>query len=317
MVRRPSARFVGLGAVVVSLLAGCGGSPSATPKKSTDSLLSEFFGGGLTQQEQGARFETQQRKQQEKVKSCMAKEGFVYVPFVQSASFSSAGPKAGEERDWKRKHGYGMADSMESFQPTPSLQTDPNQALRDKLSSADKRAYENALFGFDTTAQIGAPPQIPTGCMNAGFVDRSNIWSAINPKMEAMNKRIESDQRTTGVNTRWSSCMRSKGFTVRNEREIFEKVLIPAQQKVFSPPSSGSNENPGTPALPSNAGQPIGPNKAKVAELRTLELKLANADVDCLSKKDEAIRKAVRQEYETAFVKENRAALEQTKAANE
>lgn len=299
-------------------LAGCGGTDSKSAKPKAESLA-DFFGGGGSQADQQARAMAQQRKQQEKTVACMRKLGFEYVAFVPSMQFSGfVGPKEGEEDAWKRRHGYGMADGMSMmFQPQPPQQrVDPNQAIREKLSSADKRAYEKALYGFDTSQPLanGGRMQLK-GCMDAGYAEQSKVSQGLGPKFEAMYKRVQADPRISELDRKWSSCLRSKGVTASSERDIFEKVLSPEQQKLFNSAAS-PGEQPAVTVAVAGGGRAGQPSKEKVEEFRRFELKVANADVDCRSKNDAKIRKQVQAEYESAFIAANRTALAAVKAAN-
>jgi hypothetical protein len=285
--------------------------PASAASAADDDSLASYFGGNVSPADQQARFERQQRKQQEGVAVCMRKAGFKYIPFTPPMNFGPGnGPEPGKEDDWQRKNGYGMANSMETIQTPQQQQKNPNDEIQKGFSPSEQKAYQKALFG--APPKPGQTTFTPTdGCMNEGFAAQNKIYETLGPKFEELSKRTESDKRILAMMRKWSSCMKGKGFSVQRQQDIFEKVLGPLQQSVFAPPTnSAAANNPGA----VNGPPPI--NKAKLAELRKVELRVANADLDCLSKKDRNERDKIRKEYEKAFIAANKADLEKLKAAN-
>ncbi len=280
--------------------------------------LSDFFGGGGTPAGSQARMVAQMRKGQEKVAACWRKQGFAYKPFLGNFSTPSfSGPKAGEEVAWKRKHGFGMAESMSPVSRPISQSTDPNKEIRSKLSKADQAAYDKAFSGFDPAhPPTGAFQR--TGCIADGFGGGGQASQALQEQMsskfEALSKRVQADSRVVALNRKWSECMKSHGYAVSSERDIFEKVLGPEQAKVF--PSSGPNVGGvvGTVAVAVGTSDSSGPGRfvpptipaAKIEALRVAELKVANADANCRSRSGADKLSAVQKDYEKAFIDENR-----------
>lgn len=304
-----SRNIVGWAVVSASFLSACGSGSNSTAAQADP--LTDFF--GMSSPEKIAAAQT---KAQKKTAECMRTQGFTYVPYTPPQSQMFNGPKPGEELDWKRKHGYGMSDSMANMgSQQVQANADPNQALQNKMSQADREVYQKALFG-------GAPAPgeednfMPTGCMNAGYnggtsKDMQAIQQEMQPKYDLLYKRIEADPRMVKVSLDWSICMRKKGHEgLKSERDVYEKVLIPLQNKIFS---SGP-----TPVQESPEGQ-VGPPKLdekKLAELRKVEFALANDDADC-STNNAKVQRAVVTEYQTKFLEQNRANLVKIKAAQE
>jgi hypothetical protein len=300
---------VAIGLVLASggLLGGCAAASKSSAAKGDP--LTEFYGVQTPE-----KIQAMQTKAQKKTAECMRTQGFTYIPYTPPQSQMFNGPKPGEELDWKRKHGYGISDSMANMgEQRNQANADPNQALQEKMSEADRNEYQKALFGGPP-----APGEennfIPSGCMNAGYnggnsKEMQALQQSMQPKYEALFKRIEADPRIVKVNLEWSICMRKKGHEgLKTEGDIYEKVLNPLQNKIFS--SLGE-----TPAPVSDA--PPGPPKIdekKLAELRKTEFALANDDADCSANKAK-IRKTVNYEYQTKFLEQNRADLEKIKAA--
>jgi hypothetical protein len=128
--------------ISVVLVSGCGSSSSSTPAANADPL-SEFFGTPSQEKMQAI-----QTKAQKKTAECMRTQGFTYVPYTPPQSQMFSGPKPGEELDWKRKHGYGLSDSMANMGSQQNqANADPNQALQNTMSQADREVYQKALYG--------------------------------------------------------------------------------------------------------------------------------------------------------------------------
>jgi hypothetical protein len=304
-------------AAIVTLVSGCGlllsacGSSSTSASVAKADPLSEFFGASSPEKIQAI-----QAKAQKKTAECMRTQGFTYVPYTPPQSQMFSGPKPGEELDWKRKHGYGLSDSMANMESQQNqANADPNQALQNKMSQADREVYQKALYG--------APPApgeennfIPTGCMNAGYNGGDNkemqaIQQEMQPKYEALFKRIQADPRIAKVTLEWSTCMRKKGHEgLKSEQDIYEKVLNPLQSKIFSSQVDMPAPSPGSPPGPPKI------DEKKLAELRKVEFALANDDADC-STNTAKVQKTVTAEYQAKFVEQNRASLEKIKAAQE
>jgi hypothetical protein len=291
------------------LLSGCGAASKSSAVKA-DPLM-EFYGVQTPE-----KMQAMQTKAQKKTAECMRTQGFTYIPYTPPQSQMFNGPKPGEELDWKRKHGYGISESVANMGVQQNqANADPNRALQNKMSQADREVYQKALYG--------APPApgeennfVSSGCINAGYnggnsKEMQALQQSMQPKYEALFKRIEADPRMVKVNLEWSTCMRKKGHEgLKTEGDIYEKVLNPLQNKIFS----SQGETP-----PPSPDAPPGPPKIdekKLAELRKTEFALANDDADCSANKGK-IRKAVNDEYQTKFLEQNRADLEKLKAAQE
>jgi hypothetical protein len=288
-------------------------TPSAgnAASASDDDSLASYFGATTSPADQQARFERQERKRQEGVAVCMRKAGFKYVPFMPQMNFNRPnGPEPGKEDDWQRKNGYGMANSMETMQAPQQMPKNPNDDITKGFSPSELKAYQKALYG--SPPKPGETTYMPTdGCMNEGFAAQQKIYQTLGPKFDELAKRIDSDKRVLEMMRKWSACMKTKGFSVQKQQDIFEKVLMPLQQGIFP-----SGPGPGEVTKATVVNGPPKPDKAKLAELRKVELRVANADLDCLSKKDRKERDTIRKEYERAFIAANKADLEKLKAAN-
>jgi hypothetical protein len=276
-------------------------SNSSSPAKGEP--LNEFFGLGSPE-----KMQAMQAKAQKRIGECMRKEGFSYIPYTPSQTFS--GPKPGEELDWKRKNGYGMSASFETVgSQQAQTNVDPNLAILSGLSEGDQGLYQKALYGAPS-APDDQGNVTPSGCLSgaygSGSKDLVQIQQELAPKYDALSKRIEADPRVKKAALEWTTCMRKKGNEgIRTEQDIYEKVLNPMYNKIVEAATQPSPDAPASaPKL----------DEKKIAEFRKVEFALAADDADC-SAKPSKIRKTVTDEYQTAFLKQNRANLEKLKEA--
>jgi hypothetical protein len=289
------------------LLAGCASSQPAANKVES---LEDFFGG--SQANQQARFERQQRVAEDKIAKCMRAEGFAYTPYVQTSNFRiPPQPKRGEEVAFKRKNGYGFANSMGTTNQTTANEN-PNDKATQKMSETERNAYQKALYGFDVNqppANGQAPPT--TGCANKAYANQQNAFKPLESKFEALRRKTEADPAIAKLNTKFVGCMKKAGFDIAKEGDVYEKILGPKQQTIyeetFNPPGNTKAGSP--PPTP-----PTIPQK-KIDEFKTFELQVANADADCRPQTDINKLRDLNAAYEKAFIEENRTLLDKVKAA--
>jgi hypothetical protein len=288
--------------VSLSLLSACGSSSKSSSPAKVDPL-SEFFG-----LQSPAKLQALQAAAQKRVAECMRTQGFSYIPYTPSQSQSLNGPQPGEELDWKRKNGYGMSASFDTAGAQQAQTTeDPNLAIQRSLSEEDQGVYQKALYGASALSGQGGAEK--DGCTTAAYVgnkELAQIQEQLLPKYDALSKRIEADPRVKKAALEWTTCMRKKGNEgIRTEQDIYDKVLNPMYNKIYESAVQPSADSP---------AEPPKFDEKKIAELRKVEFALAADDADC-SANTSKIRKTVTEEYQTAFLEQNRADLEKIKAA--
>jgi hypothetical protein len=302
--------------VLLSLLSACGSSSSSSSSASASSSAqektdpySEIFG-----LQSPAKMQAMQAKTQKRIAECMRKEGFSYVPYTPSQSQTFNGPQPGEELEWKRKNGYGMAASFATGGGAVQNQRndDPNLAIQNSLSVGDQELYQKALYGAQSAPDDQGNMEL-SGCTITAFnggADKElfQLRQQLSRNNDALSLRIEADPRVAKAAQQWSTCMRNKGNKgIRTEADIYEKVLNPMYNKIF--------ESAAQPSADAPAASPKFDEK-KIAEFRKVEFALAADDADC-SAKTSKIRKTVTDEYRTAFLQQNRADLEKIQAAQD
>jgi hypothetical protein len=296
-----------LALVFLGLLSACSSSSSSSIQAKTDPF-SEVFGP-----QSPAKMQAIQAKVQKRIAECMRKEGFSYVPYTPSQSQTFNGPQPGEELEWKRKNGYGMSASFATGGPVQNqTNDDPNLAIQNGLSVGDQELYQKALNGAQSAPDDQGNMEL-SGCTITAFNGGADnelfqLRQQLSRKNDALSIRIEADPRFAKAARQWSTCMRNKGNKgIRTELDIYEKVLNPMYNKIYELAAQSSAVAP--------AASPKFDEK-KIAEFRKVEFALAADDADC-SAKTSKIRKTVTDEYQTAFLEQNRADLERIQAAQE
>ena len=144
--RRPLAVAVAVGTALV-LLAACGGrwllEQRRRRSRSRSSSASSRTGSS---QRQG--------KAENLIRDCMKAQGFDYIPVDPQAQRAALVGQAGmSEEDFNKQYGYGITTLYGKEQTVDAA--NPNIAIRNGLSDADKAAYDHALYGDDPTATFG------------------------------------------------------------------------------------------------------------------------------------------------------------------
>jgi hypothetical protein len=289
-------------------LASCGGGDKA-PLLEGESLQ-DYLGGTDTAAQQ-ARFVRQLRIDEEKIAKCMRAQGFEYTAYVQPFNFKTTPQaKRGEEVAFKRKNGYGLADSMvEGTNSQPTVDNNPNTKRRQKLSESEQAAYQKALNGIDPTK-----PDQAGGCWGEVYGARGAVMKPLDAKIIALQKETETDPEILKLKAKFVSCMKKAGYAIAKEQDISEKILSEKQNKIYE--DANKNASPPDTSASSGLSSPSTISPAKINELRTFELKVANADADCRPQKDVNRMFELTQKYEKAFIDDNKALLEKLKSSN-
>ena len=124
-------------------LAGCGGDKADAAKQ--DESLEEQIG----LDDDGIRLK--QTNAENLIRDCMKAQGFDYVPVDPAAQQAAlTGTPGMSKDDFEKQYGYGITTLYE--QRRQLAVAGPNKALRDSLGEADRKAYDQALYGDDPTA---------------------------------------------------------------------------------------------------------------------------------------------------------------------
>ncbi|MBM7783323.1 hypothetical protein [Tenggerimyces flavus] len=276
-----------------------------------------------------------QRKVEAEVVACMKDAGFDYVANIPKDDVGKAFEEAYSlpPDEFAKKYGYGVA-TLDHLMPSDEASTDPNQKIREKLSSQAQKAYDKALYGAaaagvvvdsgsGSTTKSSKPSrkdmEADPGCYGKASEKvygkqkqfDENAWKKFDSlfkDLEALRKRMENDQRVKDATTAWSDCMADQGYP------DFKKPQD-AQSSVWdkfsdaSKPADGGGE--GESSAPAAKPMPMKLDAAKRKEIRELELKLAPIDYECQQKTFVKAAKEVQIELEKEFLEQHKTQLEQ------
>lgn len=270
-------RFYSLVVVIGLLMAACGGTTAATttdpgatgddptttgsvatdPSDSGETnadngelALADFIGGIDYSSFDEADFRAQELEIQQQVASCMAAEGFDYIPFVPS---DIGGGFAGfDEEEYVTTYGFGISTwVLQQDQMLPEndpYAQDPNQAIVDAMDDAEREEYYRVLYGGEPDIITNTPPEEleamspdeleqfyneayanwePDGCYNeasnAYYNDEEAqaFYEEFGEDMDAFYSQAESDPRLTQAQADWSACMAEKGHDFASQEEMY------------------------------------------------------------------------------------------------
>lgn len=327
------------GAALVGLLTlgACSGgaatpSPTDAAVTRTTGPLDEFFGGpdaDLSAEEMAA----QERKVQESVVACMAAEGFEYRPWVMTAPSSTEYPDS-TTRDFAEKYGYGI--STFSIDPDPTVQpTDPNQAIVEAMSAAEREAYEAALYGapvFASESGAAEPTAMPTpdpedlGCFGKAqqeIYGAGQVWSNefddLFNRMSELYEKVDDDPAVAQALDRWRTCMADAGHPgLSSVNDPIQQISDRMNEFFTSAPGASPAPVPtdATGELDEPGYTGPDPDDPALIQLRADEIALAVADFDCRQSSGyRAAFDAVSLTLQEQFVQDNRAELERYRDA--
>ncbi|TDD62351.1 hypothetical protein E1263_04135 [Kribbella antibiotica] len=336
-----------LAALAVLALAACGNNqdkaPVAGDSKSDKSPLAEYMGDGFISAGGGMMAATRsvgsgqtteedlakQRKVEESIVGCMKTAGFEYIAVPpeqkQKGKFAEAFDLPKDK--FAEQYGYGISTIDWSKANSEDDASNPNKKVRDALSKTAQTAYDDALngkgAGSGTAIAIGpngsGKPQ-DVGCRGKAFneaygdmsknQDDFKKYDALFKDLEALNKRVNNDQRVVDATKAWSDCLADSGHTgftkLEDARGSIQKKLDGLLGTKPEQPGKGDNANV-------TIGGPPSFDKvdaAKLGELRKAETELAVADQKCKAKAFDEPFKTVQYALEKEFVAQHKAELE-------
>jgi hypothetical protein len=330
--------------VAVLALAGCGSTndPGAAPQSENQdkSPLSEYMGEGFSSGPgggmrvavragggQGSTEEelAKQRKVEEATAACMKAAGFEYVAVPPESDPRSKFNDAFNLPPDKFAAQYGYGISTIDWSKPDEDDSNPNTKIRNALSAAAKKAYDKALNGDMGDGNVVVAPkdgkstnkQLNTGCRGKSAEevygkgeDRMadfNKFESLFKDIEALRKRIETDQRVVDATTAWSDCLADSGHSGYKKPEE-TRTRVHQKLDELTGTTSGPNQGKATVSGPPSFDKV---DSQKLAELRKFELELAKADQACMAKVYNEPYKQVQYELEKEFVEQNKAQLEQ------
>jgi hypothetical protein len=203
---------------ILLAMAGCAGDPGGGGAAPLPGVR-EF---GLTD----AEFVDHVERTQALIAECMKRAGFEYVP-VDVATIEKAQASVREEpgltsRQYKERWGLSVTTRFDD--PVRTIGLGPNVAIMERLSEADREAYEVTLFGpaddSDFAFTLDEEDFSSTGgCTREAvaqvFTPEQLEGTYVNPK----DVLIEQDPRIIEAQARWTQCMHEKGYDYRDDQD--------------------------------------------------------------------------------------------------
>ena len=220
---------------------------------------------------------------EELIASCMANEGWEYLP-VNYPDINAPAEYADEdelERIEREGLGVAYAALRQDEAPLESLDAwadfvDPNVAYVESLSETERAAYDDSLYGPEaerlaatvtvtdaiTGEQIGLVTE-PLGCSGQAFeeVDGSdpfqdpNLQEALIRYYDELAQRADADPRLIEMNRDWSACMKEAGFAFDDIGSFNDKAYEEFRERVGEVVGQDSGATPPV-DLPEDAAGP-------------------------------------------------------------
>ncbi|GAA1121541.1 hypothetical protein GCM10009651_00100 [Microbacterium natoriense] len=323
-------------AALALTLAGCstgGGNGGLTYEDSPlNKYLSAAYGGDLSPEEQQKKLDEQQRKQEDLMAECMAKEGFEYKPNLQNGgTVVSSGEDIEwepEKKSWVEKYGYGIVNNpfSEQGESNPGEEyVDPNQKYLDSLSESERTAFYETAYGapqeMEDTEEGGSYEYNweDGGCQGWAQHElqgedpwQSDQFADLRDKMTELWSTTQESSELKALNAKWASCMADGGEPGFKAQTDAQQSISDAQSKIYE-----AAYGDGTTEIDPEKVED--PNKSpEMKELGEKEIALALVDLGCREKTsyaDESLK--IQFAREEKFIKDNKADLEAFKAAAE
>jgi hypothetical protein len=280
----------------VMLLAGCGGDePSNEPPAELEDQLG-FSESGIVER---------QARVEGAIQECMKAEGFDYVPVDPLAQRAALTGKARmTDEEFLEQFGYGISTLFGRGSP----QSNPNDRYRKGLTSADRAAYERALWGDSTGLTFAEAIDNDLadelgGCTKratAGVFGGAALLATLQAKFDHLEERIVQDQRMVRAVERWSECMADEGYRYDEPEEIDAELIKRFQVILGAGVRSGATVPPARGATY---------DRTALAELQRAEVATARADLACEKRHITPVELEVRPQYEETFRKSNRSLI--------
>ena len=301
-------------------LAGCSGSGAPTDA-STESPLSKYlssvWGSNLSDEEQQAKFQEQQKRAEELVAECMSKEGFEYIPNTSNTTFSTGSyiEWKPDDRDWVSQYGYGMVNSPMSNTPPDQGDSyqDPNSDYVSSLSTSEQAAYYAALYGAPQTETTGSEEASyeykweEAGCqgaaqheVNGESILESDEFATINKAINEFYTAMQSSPEYAALDAKWASCMADAGHSGFTAQSDAQTSISDELNEYYSTQTDYVENDP------------------KLKEVGEREIALALADLDCREKTNyRGEQTKIQFALEERFITDHKAELDAMKAAAE
>ena len=265
-------------------------------------LLAACGGGGSSNSGEQVPVEEQLGLEQDGIRDCMKAQGFDYIPVDPQAQRAALVGQAGmSEEDFNKQYGYGITTLYGQEQTVDAA--NPNLAIRNGMSDADKAAYDHALYGDDTSATFGQALDTGDysrlgGCTKEAaekVFGGAAVIQSLQQKLDDLDSSILEDDRMVKAVKAWSKCMGDAGFPDLAEQDQVDSTLTAKLEAIVGPPDAPD------------------PNydKAALTALQAEEVSMVAADIKCENDHISSVEEKVRAEYESTFREQNASLLSQ------
>ena len=284
---------VAIAATIASTIASTspGSAATKTSKKSVKEAesIEDYFGGNNTDQQKRIT-----RKVNESIQKCMKGEGFEYkIPPDTSVQFPT-GTDSASQQAFVKKYGYGISTTIDVNSLKPG-NSDPNAAIRSKLSPADQKAYDKALIGGTATGPTGDPKSCITKALSF-LGDLTKLTTLFTKYESEVTKRIDSNPKVVAAMKKWSACMKDKGFTFAKDGDIVTDISN-RLSKIIGTGGFGGLFGGASP-------DPAKIDKVALSKLQKEEIATATQDFSC-TEKHLGLRKTLKRDLDRDFITAN------------
>jgi hypothetical protein len=245
------------------------------------------------------------------VRDCMRNEGFDYVPVDPVAQRAALfGSSRLSEEDFIKQFGYGIS----TVWGRASATADPNQRIRSRLSGAEARAYDRALWGenkgatFIDAVDRGDFSKLGGCTLKAteAAIGTSRTLTQLQSRLDEMEERMLQDQRMVRAIEAWSRCMNRAGYRYEEPEEIDEDLYERMEAIVGTVPGQFA-----TGPAPGVAPAPGSYDRSQLSTLQREEVEVAVADFRCEEQEITPVEDRVSPRYQQEFRRQNAALIEQ------
>lgn len=276
---------------------------------------------------------------QSAIASCMAAQGFQYVPVAANLTILSQAtwfgnhlrlfnvPFLAASRDVVAQDGYGVMGTPDEEAAAAGVADDPNLAYQETLGQSEAQAYSTALYG-DFNDPTGTSMNSCSGKATAQFPEpdfstsRQAVFQAeygslvgatinyvdIAMGVGALAPRGE-DPRVAQLISQWESCMTAKGYEFDESAtgvgpvEAFFIATLTRPDGTYTWPANGTAAN----TLPREETSLIGSEAERKVALADFDCRVSTNYIDRLT--------AIRVDLDNAYLQTNKVALDNLVAA--
>jgi hypothetical protein len=245
------------------------------------------------------------------VRDCMRNEGFDYVPVDPVAQRAALfGSSRLSEDDFIRQFGYGISTVWGRATAT----ADPNQRIRSRLTGAEGRAYDRALWGenkgatFIDAVDRGDFSKLGGCTLKATetAIGSSRTLTQLQTRLDEMEERMLQDQRMVRAIEAWSSCMADAGYRYEEPEEIDEDLFERMEAVVGTVPGQFATG-------PAPGVAPGSYDRTALRALQRDEVEVAVADYRCEEREITPVEDRISPRYQNEFRRQNAALISQVK----